>query len=327
MVSNGKKPTFKTCSRCGQTFGPANFSPTKSPFYPEGLLPICNDCLVEVVMMKGDLKDWKNVDKVCQWLDVPFVPTRWLELYEKQGAKAIIPYIRIFSANEYEGIDWTAQQEIYKKLQENDVLTAATVPGYSETQLQELKVKWGANYSEEDLGYLENLYKGILSTQSINGVLQTDQALKLCKLSLAIDSAIRSGENIDKLLGSYEKIIKVGEFTPKNIKNAQDFDSVGELVAYLEKTGWVNKFYDNVPRDIVDVTMQNIQNFCQRLYTQEPGIGEDIDKRIESLKSAQAIEDNMGLIDDYTTYTDEEISEEVNTILADQTEFSPEVDI
>ena len=30
----------------------------------------------------------------------------------------------------------------------------------------------------------------------------------------------RSGENIDKLLGSYEKIIKVGEFTPKNIKNA-----------------------------------------------------------------------------------------------------------
>ena len=57
--------------------------------------------------------------------------------------------------------------------------------------------------------------------------------------------------------------------------------------------------------------MQNIQNFCQRLYTQEPGIGEDIDKRIESLKSAQAIEDNMGLIDDYTTYTDEEISEEV----------------
>lgn len=100
-----------------------------------------------------------------------------------------------------------------------------------------------------------------------------------------------------------------------------------ELVAYLEKTGWVNKFYDNVPRDIVDVTMQNVQNFCQRLYTQEPGIGEDIDKRIESLKSAQAIEDNMGLIDDYTTYSDEEINEEVNSILADQAEFSPEVDI
>ena len=73
--------------------------------------------------------------------------------------------------------------------------------------------------------------------------------------------------------------------------------------------------------------MQNVQNFCQRLYTQEPGIGEDIDKRIESLKSAQAIEDSMGLIDDYTSYSEEEINEEVNAILADQEEFSPEVDI
>ena len=327
MVSTGKKPTFKTCSRCGQTQSLGNFSPTKSPFYPEGLLPVCNDCLVEVVMMKGDLNDWKNVDKVCQWLDVPYKPLKWKELFEKQGAKAIIPYIKIFAASEYEGIDWSVQQAEYKKLEENGVLTAAVVPGYSDAQLADLRMKWGANYSEEDLGYLENLYRGVITTQSINGVLQTDQAMKLCKLSLSIDSAIRSGDNIDKLLGSYEKIIKVGEFTPKNVKNAQDFDSVGELVSYLEKTGWVNRFYDGVTRDVVDITMRNIQDFCQRLYTQEPGIGEDIDKRIESLKSAQAIEDSMGLIDDYTTFSDEEINEEINQILEGQDEFAPEVDI
>ena len=232
MVSTGKKPTFKTCSRCGQTQSLGNFSPTKSPFYPEGLLPVCNDCLVEVVMMKGNLNDWKNVDKVCQWLDVPYKPLKWKELFEKQGAKAIIPYIKIFAASEYEGIDWSVQQAEYKKLEENGVLTAAVVPGYSDAQLADLRMKWGANYSEEDLGYLENLYRGVITTQSINGVLQTDQAMKLCKLSLSIDSAIRSGDNIDKLLGSYEKIIKVGEFTPKNVKNAQDFDSVGKRFAH-----------------------------------------------------------------------------------------------
>lgn len=100
-----------------------------------------------------------------------------------------------------------------------------------------------------------------------------------------------------------------------------------ELVSYLEKTGWVNRFYDGVTRDVVDITMRNIQDFCQRLYTQEPGIGEDIDKRIESLKNAQAIEDSMGLIDDYTTFSDEEINEEINQILEGQDEFAPEVDI
>jgi len=124
------------------------------------------------------------------------------------------------------------------------------------------------------------------------------------------------------MLGSYEKLVKIGEFTPKNAKNAEDFDSVGELFAYLEKTGFVNKFYDGVKRDIVDITMNNIQTFCQRLYTQEPGIGEEIDKRIESLKMAKDIEDSMGLQDNYAT---DEMSMEVDEMFENE-EFNPEVD-
>jgi hypothetical protein len=39
-----------------------------------------------------------------------------------------------------------------------------------------LKEKWGANYDEESLIYLEDLYSGILKTQNVNGALQTKQA-------------------------------------------------------------------------------------------------------------------------------------------------------
>lgn len=324
MVAN-KRPAFKTCTRCGQTTALTQFTPSTAPLYSDGYLPICDKCLMDIVMKQGSLDDWNFVDKVCQWLDVPFLPKRWMELREKQeGAQAILAYLKMFAGGEYERIDWGEQQAEWMKLRDAGALTYETVPGYTESQLQELRLRWGANYSDEELYYLENLYNGVLSTQSINGVLQTDQALKLCKLSLAIDSAIRSGDNIDKLLGSYEKIIKVGDFTPKNVKNAQDFDSVGELVYYLEKTGWVNKFYDGVPKDIVDVTMQNIQQFCQRLYTQEPGIGEDINKRIDALKSARAIEDDMGLLDDYSGVSEAELDAEVEAILAEQGEFNPE---
>ena len=148
-----------------------------------------------------------------------------------------------------------------------------------------------------------------------------DQALKLCKLSLIIDSRIREGADIDKMLGSYEKLVKIGEFTPKNAKNAEDFDSIGELAAYLEKTGFVNKFYDGVKRDIVDITMNNIQTFCQRLYTQEPGIGEEITKRIEALQTAKDIEDSMGLLDNYTS---DEITQEVDDYF-EKEDFDPGV--
>lgn len=168
---------------------------------------------------------------------------------------------------------------------------------------------------------MERLFQGVQNTQNINGDLQMDQALKLCKLSLIIDSRIREGADIDKMLGSYEKLVKIGEFTPKNAKNAEDFDSIGELAAYLEKTGFVNKFYDGVKRDIVDITMNNIQNFCQRLYTQEPGIGEEITKRIEALQTAKDIEDSMGLLDNYTS---DEMTQEVDDYFESE-DFDPGV--
>jgi hypothetical protein len=59
-------------------------------------------------------------------------------------------------------------------------------------------------------------------------------------------------------LTSYDKLVKTAEFTPKNVKNINDFDSVGELIKWLEKKGWHNTFYDNVTRDVVDETMKNI---------------------------------------------------------------------
>ena len=50
------------------------------------------------------------------------------------------------------------------------------------------------------------------------------------------------------------------------------------------------------------MTMKNIQNFNQRLYTNESGIGDEITRRIEALKSSREYE---SLID--TTYSADEL--------------------
>ena len=130
-----------------------------------------------------------------------------------------------------------------------------------------------------------------MTTQNVNGALQVDQAIKICKMSYEIDCRIREGTEFDKLLASYDKLVKAAEFTPKNVKNINDFDSVGELIKWLEKRGWVNSFYDGVTRDIVDETIKNIQNFNQRLYTNESGIGDEITRRINALREAKQIEE------------------------------------
>jgi hypothetical protein len=137
---------------------------------------------------------------------------------------------------------------------------------------------------------LENLYSGLITTQNVNGALQVDQAIKICKMSYEIDNRIREGSDFDKLLASYDKLVKAAEFTPKNVKNINDFDSVGELIKWLEKRGWKNSFFDGVTRDIVDETIKNFQSFVQRLYINESNIGDEVTRRMEALKNVAALE-------------------------------------
>lgn len=287
-IPKQRKPfILKTCSRCNGSFGPDAFSETKSFFYKDGYLPICNSCIEEYLVENNF--DWEAVDKVCQYADIPFVPSEFERLHEMNGDKVFPVYAKVFLSSDYNGLDWGVYFKRFKELKEAGLIDDE-LPVIKEKKLSQLKEKWGANYDEEELHYLEGLYDGMLQTQNVNGALQDDQAKKLCKISLEIDSRIREGSDFDKILSSYDKLVKVAEFTPKNVKNATDFDSVGEVFRWLEKRGWVNKFYDGVTQDVVDETMKNIMNFNQRLYVNESGITEEIERRLSALKNAQELE-------------------------------------
>ena len=49
MIKTTIKPPknflIKNCEKCGGAYGAESFAKTKSFFYPDGHLPICNDCL------------------------------------------------------------------------------------------------------------------------------------------------------------------------------------------------------------------------------------------------------------------------------------------
>ena len=286
-IARRRSFAIKTCNRCGGTFAPSNFAMTKSIFYPDGSLPICNDC-VELYLVDVDF-DWGEVNKLCQYADIPFIPKEWERMRELNGTKAFPKYAEVFAQTEYEDLGWFDYFEAFKKLRDSGELEDE-LPGIADKKRRLLQERWGANYDDEALRYLENLYNGLLTTQNVNGKLQIDQAEKICKISYEIDCRIRAAQDFDKLLSSYDKLIKAADFTPKNVKNINDFDSVGELIKWLEKKGWKNSFYDDVPRDIVDETMKNFQAFNQRLYTNESGIGEQITERLNNLKNVALIE-------------------------------------
>ena len=307
---------IKECAKCKAALPVDNFIDTKSQFFIDGKLSICNSCLEK--MMVENENNFTFFDKLCQWADLPFLTEEWDNLYRFNKEKTFALYAKIVAEAKYEGIDWKIINTKYKEIEKEGRLEDK-VPSLQAERLLELHEKWGPHYDNEQLLYLENLFQGILNTQNVVGDIQLDNAKKLCKISLVIDDKIRAGEDFKDELSSYEKIIKITDFTPKNIKNATDFSSIGEVFAFLEKKGWLNPFYDGVERDIVDSTMKNIQVYTRNLYVNESGISEEIDRKLESLKIAQEIEeqyDEVGGGDDLDSfeiqgYDLEEFEEEI----------------
>lgn len=293
-----KKRSFqlRECPVCHNTYGPDGFAPTNSIFYPDGVIPICNSCLKE--WLTEQEFSWDAVDRICQYAGIPFIPKEWERLRELNGDNAFPKYAEVFLSSEYEGLGWKEYYEEFKKIKEAGCIEEE-LPGLDEEKRKKQRKRWGANYDDEALDYLDSLFDGLMSTQNVNGNLQIDQARKICKMSYEIDCRIREGSDFDKLLSSYDKLIKAAEFTPKNVKNINDFDTAGEMVKWMEKNGWKNRFYDRVTRDVVDETMKNLENFNQRLYTNESGIGDEITRRIEALKTAKEIENYYDVNKEY----------------------------
>ena len=69
--------------------------------------------------------------------------------------------------------------------------------------------------------------------------------------------------------------------------------------------------------------MKNIQTFNQRLYTNESGIGDEIDRRITSLKTAKELEDYYDVGKEYDL--EEYEIEGFNDLMGDE-EFEVELD-
>ena len=113
-IKKRKGFTLKPCCRCGGMFGEEGFAPTKSLFFADGVIPMCNDC-VDKDLAAHDW-DWEYVDNMCQMADIRFVPKEWGRLREMTEQEVFFRYATIFLASEYEGIGWSDYYKAFKEL-------------------------------------------------------------------------------------------------------------------------------------------------------------------------------------------------------------------
>lgn len=154
------------------------------------------------------------------------------------------------------------------------------------------QIKWGSNYSFEELISLENLFVNTLKANDVSNPMQKDAIKKACKMSIALDRAILNGDSkeINELSKAYQNFVKTAKIDDLITASSQDvISNVAQLVKFIEDEGFEFSYYDDVDRDIVDKSMKDIQQFLQRLVLDSTGL----ESVFETISSALKTEDAL----------------------------------
>jgi len=303
----------KNCRKCGEYFQQDMFIPSQSFFFPDGYIDICNNCLDKYL---DDCTDIEKADRFCQYADLPFNINDWMTLVHNNGRGMFKLYALQNWSKEYDKINWKPVHDEWKKIlaegQEREKIGA-----FSIEDMKQLREFWGYEYTEDQLKRFQALYEDIEKTQSITTAIQKDNARKMCMLSYQVEKAIWDGESkgsdVKALVSSYNDLAKAADFSPKTARNAGDFESIGELCAYLEKKGFLNHFYDWKPKDQVDLVMKNLQNYTRRIVVGETNIAEELNEKLDQIQHMNRLEDYQEEDDRYEKIVvDDTLADEFN---------------
>lgn len=212
--------------------------------------------------------------------------------------------------------------------QEQNFIDVSLLPDPA-TQLTEddkiyLAMKWGRLYTPADWIELEKNYNEMMNSFDIQDADTINTLTLLCKTNLKMNQAIDCGdvEGFQKLSKVSESLRKSAKFTAaQNKEQKNDYvDSVGELVAMCERDGFIPRFATDIPQDKVDLTLKDMNNYVNKLVTQDLGFGQQIEdalKKIQIQREMNEAEDTALMMDGETPeLIDEDYEEFYNSIEA-----------
>ena len=264
---------FKTgkCPKCGNH---NLILPSNNPLVPS----VCNYCISSNL----DYNNIEHGDFFCRTYNLPFRPEVWTKFIKLYGKDIYKEYIStIYDENIENLYHTTTTKDLWKELnneweliQMHEQLISKIEP-IKEGFLLRNRIKWGMNYSFEELIRLEDLFVHTISSNEATNSMQVDAIKKACKMSIELDRAIlaRDVKEINELSKAYQNFIKTAQIDQIITASSEDvISNVAELVDFVEKSGFKFNYYDNVNRDIVDRSLEIMKNYNKRLVTDATGL-------------------------------------------------------
>jgi hypothetical protein len=309
------------CAICGASTA---LIPSNNPLVPSA----CPKC----IELKIDLKNLEQADFFCRTYNLPFSPNMWIKSIQEDEKHIIQNYQRFYldtlETKEYisntKDVWKEANKEWEKSITHSELLER--ISHIKESFLDRGRIKWGTNFTFEELIQLENLFTTTVGSFDINNPMQIDAIKKACKASLLLDKAMLEGdmENIRNLTSAYQQFVSTAKID-EMIESAQTevIRTVADLAQFLEDNNFEFKFYDNEDRDIVDKTIRDMKEHLRTLVLESTGLEQTLEMIQKKYTEGQGEKANLAAekivpLEEIMAKAKQEYNEEIDSELEDE---------
>lgn len=219
---NNLKGSQKRCSKCNEKKDRARgyYLSSSDIINDDGRLPICKDCLSEIV----DMDNPRSLINVMRAVDRPFLINTYHSSLEK--ANSLGEYMRMLATPQnrektYLDSVFTRDLEEYsnnRELRDFNENISISADEYDNNDLNFLKKKWG-DFSPEDYEFLEDYYREYTSSYDTDTPVQIMLYKNIAKIHLQAGKELSDGN-----VKSYKDLMDLSSklHTDGNIKPLQN---------------------------------------------------------------------------------------------------------
>ena len=305
-----EKTIKKVCENCNREISLTNFYNTNSVLSVDGKLNICKTCVKSMI----DYNRMETVYKILQLLDIPFYYSYWRSAIESNPEDPWATYIRMANSkiNEFKKGTWKDSRfepESINPVKYNIDQQIEFQNNFEVTQ--EMILKWGSKYDQEDYYILERFYNEMERTNTIETTQDMVYLKKLAVISLKMDKELEDGnyDEVKKLGDLFSKYMADSKFRAMDKTDANKAGGIrrfSDIYAEVEKDGFIPpwEYYRKIngaKQDIVDKTIMYILNFMLKFNRieklTEPPIDtpkielDEIDKNADALLELMDLEE------------------------------------
>jgi len=275
------------CRVCNKTKDQSDFPTVRSPFYPSGKADVCFSCLQTMV----DLEDLNQVNRLCQFLNLAFLPGEWVKIYKREGAsKAIRYYSEVYCQNNYITQDWSEANERLIKMAKEGV-EKFEIEELKESELKRLQRIWGESIEPTDLMRMEAGYNQSLQDFAAEKEAERDLLRKMVRISTIIDRGLESGKVEKELFAMYDKLYTQVTKTLAS-KESSGFSALSEITSFLERNGFQPQYYDGIPKSEADIIIEDIKEYLRDLVAAEVNFSEMVERALQKKHRKDAGEED-----------------------------------